>query len=372
MGWVAGRRGSPRPPRPPAASASSPRPPWTSTSCAAPIDEVKERTDNPFGVNLRADQPDIGDRIDAADRRGREGRVLRPGAQARTLIEQLHDGGVLVMPSIGAKRHAEKVLEWGVDAVLVQGGEGGGHTGSVPTTLLLPQVVDAVRTIPVHRRRRLLRRPRPRRRARLRRRAASPWAPASCSPPTAPVPDAVKQLLPRRRPSPTRSSPRRSTACRTGCSHRARRRARVGRGTVAALPARDRATRWRFRKLTGIVAGATMVAEGLAMRKTPGPHLEPDADGGQHADAAQGGAGRRQASTSGVMAERPGRRRDRRPADLQGADRPHRRRGRRRSWRTWREAMPEPRVLNGVDSVKAAVGRSTSATASGSRSRRSA
>ena len=54
------------------------------------------------------------------------------------------------MPSIGAKRHAEKVLEWGVDAVLVQGGEGGGHTGSVPTTILLPQVVDAVQgAIPV-------------------------------------------------------------------------------------------------------------------------------------------------------------------------------------------------------------------------------
>ena len=48
------------------------------------------------------------------------------------------------MPSIGAKRHAEKVAAWGVDAVLVQGGEGGGHTGSVPTTLLLPQVVDTV------------------------------------------------------------------------------------------------------------------------------------------------------------------------------------------------------------------------------------
>ena len=52
------------------------------------------------------------------------------------------------MPSIGARRHAEKVAAWGVDAVIVQGGEGGGHTGSVATTLLLPQVVDAV-DIPV-------------------------------------------------------------------------------------------------------------------------------------------------------------------------------------------------------------------------------
>jgi NAD(P)H-dependent flavin oxidoreductase YrpB (nitropropane dioxygenase family) len=65
-------------------------------------------------------------------------------APREALIGRLHDGGVLVVPSIGAKRHAEKVLEWGVDAVLVQGGEGGGHTGSVPTTILLPQVVDAV------------------------------------------------------------------------------------------------------------------------------------------------------------------------------------------------------------------------------------
>src|SRR5207237_8585198 len=40
--------------------------------------------------------------------------------------------------------HAEKMAEWGVDAVIAQGAEGGGHTGVVPTSLLLPQVVDAV------------------------------------------------------------------------------------------------------------------------------------------------------------------------------------------------------------------------------------
>jgi NAD(P)H-dependent flavin oxidoreductase YrpB (nitropropane dioxygenase family) len=51
---------------------------------------------------------------------------------------------------VGARRHAEKVLEMGVDAVIAQGGEGGGHTGTVPTSLLLPQVVDAVgSSIPV-------------------------------------------------------------------------------------------------------------------------------------------------------------------------------------------------------------------------------
>ena len=69
-------------------------------------------------------------------------------APKREVIDKLKSAGVVVIPSVGARRHAEKVAAWGVDAVLVQGGEGGGHTGQVPTTILLPQVVDAVE-IPV-------------------------------------------------------------------------------------------------------------------------------------------------------------------------------------------------------------------------------
>lgn len=107
------------------------------------ISEVKGRTTQPFGVNLRADSADVKDRIALMID---EGVKVASFAQAPKpdLIARLKDAGVVVIPSIGAKRHAEKVLEWGVDAVLVQGGEGGGHTGAVPTTVLLPQVVDAV------------------------------------------------------------------------------------------------------------------------------------------------------------------------------------------------------------------------------------
>jgi len=111
------------------------------------LKELRDRTDRPFGVNLRADQPDIVERCDLLIN---EGVRVASFAMAprRELVQRLKDGGVVVIPSIGAKRHAEKVAEWGVDAVLVQGGEGGGHTGSVPTTLLLPQVVDVI-DIPV-------------------------------------------------------------------------------------------------------------------------------------------------------------------------------------------------------------------------------
>jgi NAD(P)H-dependent flavin oxidoreductase YrpB (nitropropane dioxygenase family) len=110
---------------------------------AAAIDEVRAATDQPFGVNLRADAPDVVARIDLLiDRKVRVASFAL--APQPDLIARLKDAGVLVIPSIGARRHAEKVAEWGVDAVLVQGGEGGGHTGEVPTSLLLPQVVDAV------------------------------------------------------------------------------------------------------------------------------------------------------------------------------------------------------------------------------------
>ncbi|MFF3766407.1 NAD(P)H-dependent flavin oxidoreductase [Streptomyces sp. NPDC001922] len=111
------------------------------------IREVKDRTDAPFGVNLRADAGDAEERVRIIIDEGV--RVASFAlAPSRELIARLKDAGVVVIPSVGARRHAEKVAAWGADAVVVQGGEGGGHTGEVATTVLLPQVVDAV-DIPV-------------------------------------------------------------------------------------------------------------------------------------------------------------------------------------------------------------------------------
>jgi NAD(P)H-dependent flavin oxidoreductase YrpB (nitropropane dioxygenase family) len=65
-------------------------------------------------------------------------------APSERVVRSLKDDGLVVVPSVGARRHAEKVAAWGVDAVIAQGAEGGGHTGVVPTSILLPQVVSAV------------------------------------------------------------------------------------------------------------------------------------------------------------------------------------------------------------------------------------
>ncbi|MCX4880104.1 nitronate monooxygenase family protein [Streptomyces sp. NBC_00847] len=146
MGWVAG-------PRLVSASANAGAL-GILASATMPVDrlreairEVKSRTDAPFGVNLRADASDAGDRVRILIEEGVRvaSFALAPSAG---LIAELKEADVVVIPSIGARRHAEKVAAWGADAVIVQGGEGGGHTGEVATTVLLPQVVDAVR-IPV-------------------------------------------------------------------------------------------------------------------------------------------------------------------------------------------------------------------------------
>ncbi|UJW28186.1 nitronate monooxygenase [Saccharothrix sp. AJ9571] len=114
---------------------------------ATAIKETKLRTAKPFGVNLRADAGDAGRRVDLLIAEGVKvaSFALAPKPD---MIAKLKDHGVVVIPSVGAARHAEKVAGWGADAVIVQGGEGGGHTGGVATTLLLPSVLDVV-DIPV-------------------------------------------------------------------------------------------------------------------------------------------------------------------------------------------------------------------------------
>jgi NAD(P)H-dependent flavin oxidoreductase YrpB (nitropropane dioxygenase family) len=142
MGWVAG-------PRLVAATAEAgglgilASATMTLDELRAAIAEVRTRTDSPFGVNLRTDAPDVEERVALLVGSGVK---VASFAQAPRpdLVTRLAGEGIVVIPTVGARRHAEKVAEWGVHGVIAQGAEGGGHTGAVPTTLLLPQVVEAV------------------------------------------------------------------------------------------------------------------------------------------------------------------------------------------------------------------------------------
>ena len=71
--------------------------------------------------------------------------VSAVGVPPEHVIKRLHDAGILVMNMVGHPKHAHKALKAGVDIVCAQGGEGGGHTGDIATSILIPAVVDVAR-----------------------------------------------------------------------------------------------------------------------------------------------------------------------------------------------------------------------------------
>ena len=109
----------------------------------AAIERVRSLTDRPFGVNFLMDAPGAEQIADAIVRL----KVRAAGynrAPDPKIIGRLKDAGVACVPTCGAPRHAVKAQQLGADAIIVQGGEGGGHTGTFPTSLLVPACVDAV------------------------------------------------------------------------------------------------------------------------------------------------------------------------------------------------------------------------------------
>lgn len=67
------------------------------------------------------------------------------GVPPKHVVDKLHKHGVVYMNMIGHPKHVKKCLDLGVDIICAQGGEGGGHTGDIPTTVLIPAVVELCR-----------------------------------------------------------------------------------------------------------------------------------------------------------------------------------------------------------------------------------
>lgn len=71
--------------------------------------------------------------------------VSAVGIPPKWAVDKLHEAGVYCMNMCGAVKHVDRALSVGVDIVCCQGGEGGGHTGSTPTSILIPKCVDAAK-----------------------------------------------------------------------------------------------------------------------------------------------------------------------------------------------------------------------------------
>ncbi len=109
---------------------------------------VKELTDKPFGVDLLAADPQsLEQSVDVIIANGADSFVAGLGVPM-PIMKKLKDAGIKVMVVGGAVKHAIKAQQAGCDAVILQGGEGGGHTGLVGTLPLVAQAVEAV-DIPV-------------------------------------------------------------------------------------------------------------------------------------------------------------------------------------------------------------------------------
>lgn len=115
----------------------------TPAEVEAGIVAIKAKTDKPFGVNFHMYTPGAAEIIDICIRH-RVRAVSYSRSPAKAMIRKLKDAGIVCIPTVGALKHAIKAVEMGADAVVVQGSEGGGHTGSVASNILLPQVVDAL------------------------------------------------------------------------------------------------------------------------------------------------------------------------------------------------------------------------------------
>jgi len=113
------------------------------------LQEVKRLCEGrPFGVDILvpgSGETGVMDKlVDIIVESGARLFVSGLGFPRPEIIAKFHKGGVLVASCCGRVSHAVKAVENGVDFVIVQGTEGGGHTGQIALTVLLPQVIDAV------------------------------------------------------------------------------------------------------------------------------------------------------------------------------------------------------------------------------------
>lgn len=86
----------------------------------------------------------LGELVDIIISSGARLFVSAVGIPPKPVVEKLHGAGILVMNMIGHPKHVSKALDAGVDIICAQGGEGGGHTGDVPTSVLIPTVAKLV------------------------------------------------------------------------------------------------------------------------------------------------------------------------------------------------------------------------------------
>ena len=113
------------------------------------IDGTMALTDKPFGVNLVTMHPDLEALCDTCIAKGVSHVVLAGGLPRSATIARLKDGGAKVICFAPALSIAKKLVRIGVDAIVIEGMEAGGHIGPVSTGVLAQEILPVLREVPV-------------------------------------------------------------------------------------------------------------------------------------------------------------------------------------------------------------------------------
>src|SRR3954454_13172197 len=105
-------------------------------------EDMEHRPPKAAGLNVDAEGP--GQLEVTLAHKGVKMVVNALGPPPKYILDQCHEAGLLVGALVGSKTHAERQVAVGVDVMVAQGTEAGGHCGEIATMVLVPQVVDAV------------------------------------------------------------------------------------------------------------------------------------------------------------------------------------------------------------------------------------
>ena len=117
---------------------------WTK----AEIQKCKTLTDKPFGVNLMLMAPNVNEIIEVVCEE-RVAFVTLGAGNPVPHIEKLHSAGIKVIPVVPNVKLAKRVEAAGVDAMVIEGMEGGGHIGQQTTMALMTNVLPLIKNVPV-------------------------------------------------------------------------------------------------------------------------------------------------------------------------------------------------------------------------------
>ena len=113
------------------------------------IEQTREKTKNPFGVNLITLRPDLMDLIELCGELQVSHIVLAGGLPPAGAIARIKEFGAKLMVFAPTAALARKLVRSGADAIIVEGSEAGGHIGPVSTSVLAQEILPVVENVPV-------------------------------------------------------------------------------------------------------------------------------------------------------------------------------------------------------------------------------